>query len=87
MHFDGAEIITGSTTSGPTTMTATQASFHAERSAPLWPLVLALLLACLWTWRRHFRARDPLSCVACGYSRRGLAADAKCPECGTVPSK
>jgi hypothetical protein len=25
-------------------------------------------------------------CRSCGYDRRGLAADAKCPECGTVPA-
>jgi rubrerythrin len=27
------------------------------------------------------------SCPRCGYDRRGLAADAKCPECGMVPIK
>jgi hypothetical protein len=24
-------------------------------------------------------------CIACGYDRRGLAADARCPECGKPP--
>jgi rubrerythrin len=33
--------------------------------------------------RRRMR-RD--LCPRCGYDRRGLAADAKCPECGSVPS-
>jgi rubrerythrin len=27
------------------------------------------------------------ACQACGYDRRGLATDAACPECGTVPTK
>jgi phosphatidylglycerol---prolipoprotein diacylglyceryl transferase len=42
------------------------------------------------TW---FIARGPrhsagaVGCAKCGYDRSGLAADAKCPECGTVPGK
>jgi hypothetical protein len=39
-----------------------------------WPALLAL-----------FRRRRGL-CGSCGYDRRGLAADAKCPECRTVPA-
>jgi hypothetical protein len=35
--------------------------------------------------------RSPASprgtCFHCGYDRRSLAADAKCPECGTVPAR
>jgi rubrerythrin len=27
------------------------------------------------------------TCPGCGYNGRGLAADAKCPECGTVPER
>jgi hypothetical protein len=27
----------------------------------------------------------PHACKKCGYDRHGLAADAACPECGTVP--
>jgi hypothetical protein len=35
---------------------------------------------------RAIRAARGL-CGSCGYNRRGLAADAKCPECGTIPTK
>ena len=56
---------------------------------PVWMPILVWMAACspLWclvlqaAWRRHLGL-----CVACGYDRRGLPADAKCPECGTVPA-
>jgi hypothetical protein len=56
---------------------------------PLWiPFAVAAVSAgALWcpaAFRRHPRAQQ--SCPACGYDRRGLAADAKCPECGVVPT-
>jgi hypothetical protein len=31
--------------------------------------------------------RRPWLCSACGYDRRGLTADAACPECGAVPGR
>ena len=34
-------------------------------------------------WRRTRRGL----CLSCGYDRRGIATDAACPECGTVPTK
>ncbi len=52
---------------------------------PLWaPTLLAGAIAA-WCWRRERQRRrlaNAGSCPACGYSRAGLAADAKCPECG-----
>jgi hypothetical protein len=59
-------------------------------SIPLWmPAALSLLLA-VWggTLAKRLQRRRELGlCIACGYDRRGLAADATCPECGTVPIK
>jgi hypothetical protein len=65
------------------------ASTHPWVFVPLWmPFApLALAAGALWypgvrlTWRRRRG-----SCLTCGYSRQGLAADVVCPECGSVPS-
>jgi hypothetical protein len=35
-----------------------------------------------WRWRHRIGR-----CTRCGYDRRGLATDGKCPECGTVSTK
>jgi hypothetical protein len=59
-------------------------------SLPLWmPAALGLAVA---AWggmaARRLRRRRVLGhCISCGYDRRSLVggADAKCPECGTVP--
>lgn len=51
----------------------------------VWPALIAFLPAALlwYTDRRRF---GPERCSKCGYDRRGLAINAKCPECGTVPA-
>jgi hypothetical protein len=51
----------------------------------VYPVALTLIPAAL-LWYANRRRAGPGSCAKCGYSRRGLAADAKCPECGTAPS-
>jgi hypothetical protein len=55
---------------------------------PLWIPMSPVLCAAAALWygdiRARRRGRD--TCRSCGYDRRGLAADAKCPECGTVPA-
>jgi hypothetical protein len=59
-----------------------------EIGIPYWmPLAPMLAVAaCFWhgVIRRH-RVKAGV-CPGCGYDRRGLAADAKCPECGTPAS-
>jgi hypothetical protein len=48
----------------------------------LYPCVLtAVSAALLWYADRRFRG---CHCSNCGYDRRGLGADAKCPECGAA---
>ena len=50
---------------------------------PLWMPLVALLVPTAWLWRGEIRRRvPPLTCGGCGYDRRGLPADAVCPECG-----
>ncbi|HVU62894.1 MAG TPA: hypothetical protein VHC70_02865 [Phycisphaerales bacterium] len=53
---------------------------------PMWPFAFACLFATVTAWRldgiARRRARLNL-CPKCGYDRAGIAADAKCPECGT----
>jgi len=49
---------------------------------PLWiPLVL-LAAPATELWRKDLRRQAPGLCPSCGYSLAGLAAGAKCPECG-----
>ena len=46
-------------------------------------LFTSVVAGLLWyAGRRRF---GPGRCAKCGYDRHGLAADAKCPECGAVP--
>jgi hypothetical protein len=58
---------------------------------PVWPgfAVNVLLFSALWfalfrsggAWRIRRRTRQN-RCIHCGYSRIGIAANSKCPECG-----
>ena len=57
---------------------------------PIWP-ALAVLgpLSCRCWWvelRSRATNRRAMCCRTCNYDRRGLPADAKCPECGARPS-
>jgi hypothetical protein len=54
-------------------------------AVPLWLPWLAVAGFTVWR-RRADRLIVPQACNTCGYDRRGLAADAKCPECGTTPA-
>jgi hypothetical protein len=54
---------------------------------PLWPFVLitGLPAALLWSGDHARRRAERLGhCRACGYDRRGLAAQSPCPECGST---
>lgn len=54
---------------------------------PLWMPVVCLLLISAVAWRLDVLARRygrAGKCVRCGYDRAGLAAEAKCPECGSA---
>jgi hypothetical protein len=56
---------------------------------PLWVLFLVAAVPACLLWGGEITARHRRStglCKGCGYDRRGLAADAKCPECGTAPA-
>jgi hypothetical protein len=51
----------------------------------LYPVLLVTIPGAL-LWYSDRRRLVPGLCPKCGYDRHGLAADAKCPECGTVPA-
>jgi hypothetical protein len=51
---------------------------------PLWP-VLGVSLFATWRVSKREQLARRGACRSCGYDRRGLADDAKCPECGAVP--
>lgn len=56
---------------------------------PLWFPALISLLATAAAWRADFahrrRARAG-TCSSCNYDRAGLAPNAVCPECGSLPN-
>jgi hypothetical protein len=51
---------------------------------PIWIFEILILAATWRAWHLDMLARRARLnlCVACGYDRKGIAADAKCPECG-----
>jgi hypothetical protein len=56
---------------------------------PLWipPLAMFALTAAAWALDILARRRARTThCPKCGYDRTGLAASAKCPECGAAPA-
>jgi hypothetical protein len=53
----------------------------------IWKPAVASAIPLVFAWwpdLRRFRRRHLGLCPSCGYDRRGLAADANCPECGKV---
>jgi hypothetical protein len=57
---------------------------------PILPLAVVSGLPAAWLAvgdLRISRRRRAGCCLSCGYDRRGLALDAECPECGTIPSR
>src|SRR5262245_28101702 len=52
-----------------------------EVEVPLWVPWLIVGALCVWFMSADNRDSD-VECLWCGYDRRGLSADAKCPECG-----
>jgi hypothetical protein len=52
----------------------------------LYPVLLTTLPAA-FLWYKDRRRFGTHACGGCGYDRRGLPAQAKCPECGTVPAR
>jgi len=54
---------------------------------PMWLPALLFAVPAGLLWRTDIRAARRSrsgSCPDCGYDRRGLATDAKCPECGAA---
>jgi hypothetical protein len=52
----------------------------------LYPVLLTTIPAA-FLWYKDRRRSSPHTCPNCNYDRRGLPAQAKCPECGTVPAR
>lgn len=49
---------------------------------PLWMPAAAGTLGAAATCAGHLRKRPPWLCAKCGYDRRGIDLNARCPECG-----
>jgi hypothetical protein len=63
----------------------TSDEWHAGVSL-MYPVILTVIPVGLLWWADR-RCVRPGRCSGCGYDRRGLAAGAKCPECGTVRTR
>ncbi len=71
----------------PAASTPLQRTYEYEFEVAIWPLPAAALFftAFLWYLDTLARRRARLNlCPKCHYDRTGLAAGAKCPECGAV---
>jgi hypothetical protein len=58
-------------------------------TVPLWLPLAASIAFAVWLWRLDVLARRHARlnlCPKCNYDRAGIAADAKCPECGAIPT-
>ncbi|MFT3684376.1 MAG: hypothetical protein QM783_05515 [Phycisphaerales bacterium] len=64
-------------------VTATSPPWVRRVATPLWPVVLGSTGLVVWRWRRRRRLAAEDGCPGCGYSLRGLAEGAACPECGS----
>ena len=56
---------------------------------PLWMPSIVAIGASVWFYRDHRREEQRRlngCCPGCGYARLGLAPDAPCPECGSLPT-
>jgi hypothetical protein len=51
----------------------------------VYPVLLTTIPAA-FLWYKDRRRLGPHQCKKCGYDRQGLAADTKCPECGSPPA-
>jgi hypothetical protein len=54
--------------------------------SPLLPLIPGVYLIVKSVRAQRAQRREAWMCERCDYDRRGVAKDAACPECGTVPS-
>jgi len=64
-------------------------AYYTSLMIPCWLPLACVLPPTVVAWRRDTlaRCRAKLNlCPKCGYDRTGLAAGAKCPECGAVPA-
>jgi hypothetical protein len=60
-----------------------------EVVCPVWIPAAAMASITLLAWRLDALARRrarTTHCPKCGYDRAGIAAEAKCPECGSAPA-
>jgi hypothetical protein len=52
----------------------------------VYPVLLTTIPAA-FLWYNDRRRSSPHTCPNCNYDRRGLPAQANCPECGTTPAR
>jgi hypothetical protein len=60
-----------------------------QLKVPLWMFAALLGAGAVGAWAgpyARYRRLRATRCPSCAYDRAGLAADVRCPECGTVPA-